>query len=73
MASREPLRLSYDQGLLGGVCAGIATWLGWRPLAVRIFFVVLSIASAAFPGILAYILLCLLMPNSQTKNGPIGV
>jgi phage shock protein C len=57
---------------LGGVCAGIAYWLGWRPLAVRVLYVVLSIASAAFPGILAYILLCLLMPSSQTEDGPIG-
>jgi phage shock protein C len=55
------------------VCAGIAEWLGWRPLAVRIFYVVLSIASAAFPGILAYILLCLLMPNSRTAKRSMGV
>jgi phage shock protein C len=72
MATREPLQLSYDRGLLGGVCAGIAQWLGWNALVVRIFYVVLSIASAAFPGVLAYILLCLLMPNSRTRNHSFG-
>ena len=37
---------------------------GWRPTPVRILYVVLSILSAAFPGILAYIILWILMPKA---------
>ncbi|MBI2824238.1 MAG: PspC domain-containing protein [Planctomycetia bacterium] len=65
MAGNQPLRLSYDNGLLAGVCGGIAEWLGWKPAAVRVLFVLLSIASAAFPGVLAYGLLYFAMPGPE--------
>jgi phage shock protein PspC (stress-responsive transcriptional regulator) len=49
--------------MLGGVCGGIAEWLGWDPTVVRVLYVVISILSAAFPGIIVYVLLWLLMPQ----------
>ncbi len=52
---------SSDQ-VVAGVCAGIADYLGWPVLRVRVAYVVLSILSAAFPGILIYLLLWLVMP-----------
>lgn len=48
--------------MLGGVCAGIAEYLGWDPTLVRIAYIILSIVSAAFPGILVYIILWVVMP-----------
>lgn len=36
--------------ILGGVCGGIAEWLGWDATVVRILYVLISIFSAAFPG-----------------------
>jgi phage shock protein PspC (stress-responsive transcriptional regulator) len=57
------LRRSRSNRMLGGVCGGIAEWLGWDPTLVRILFVVVSIASAAFPGILVYLVLWVLMPK----------
>ncbi len=48
--------------MLAGVCGGLAEWLGWDPTLVRILYVVVSLASAAFPGILAYLILWFLMP-----------
>ena len=58
-----PLHLSRSNRVLGGVCGGIAEWLGWSATAVRILYVVLSILSAAFPGILVYLVLWLVMPR----------
>jgi len=58
---REPLRKSKDR-LLAGVCGGIAEWLGWDPTMVRMLYVLLSLLSAAFPGILVYLVLWLVMP-----------
>ncbi len=49
--------------LLGGVCGGIARWLGWDPTLVRIGYILLSVLSAAFPGILVYIILWVVMPS----------
>lgn len=49
--------------LIAGVCGGIANWLGWNPTLVRFLYVIISVASAAFPGILVYLLLWVLMPR----------
>lgn len=51
--------------LIGGVCGGIARWLGWDPALVRIGYILLSVLSAAFPGILVYIVLWIVMPSEQ--------
>lgn len=63
MAGSHPLRRSRRHRLLGGVCGGLAEWLGWNPTAVRILYVVVSILSAAFPGALVYVVLWLVMPQ----------
>ena len=49
--------------MIAGVCGGIAEYFGWPPDRVRIAYVLLSILSAAFPGILVYLLLWLVMPG----------
>jgi len=51
--------------MLAGVCAGIADWLGWDPTLVRLGYVIVSVLSAAFPGIIVYLLLWFLMPKSS--------
>ena len=48
---------------MGGICGGLAHWLGWDPTLVRVIYVVASMVSAAFPGILAYIILWVVMPE----------
>ncbi|MBD8525436.1 PspC domain-containing protein [Pseudomarimonas arenosa] len=60
------LTRSRNRWLLG-VCGGLAEYLGWSPNATRLVYVVLSIASAAFPGILVYLLLWLLMPAAPRR------
>jgi phage shock protein C len=53
---------SRDDKIIAGVCGGLARSLGWSSTAVRILYVLLSILSAAFPGILVYIILWVVMP-----------
>jgi phage shock protein C len=48
---------------IAGVCGGLAAWLGWDPTLVRVAYVVGSVLSVAFPGILVYLLLWVLMPQ----------
>ncbi len=62
MAGR--LRKSHDR-ILGGVCGGIAEWLGWDPTLVRILYVIVSVVSVAFPGMLVYLILWLIMPPPE--------
>ena len=62
MPSSNPLHRSRSNRVIAGVCGGFAKWLGWRPTSFRILFVVVSTLSVAFPGILAYLILWLVMP-----------
>jgi phage shock protein PspC (stress-responsive transcriptional regulator) len=59
----HPLLRVRQGALIAGVCGGLAKWLGWNATLVRFFYVVVSLLSAAFPGILIYILLWILMPR----------
>lgn len=61
----KKLSRSRNNKIIGGVCAGIAAYLGWDPLKVRILYVLISILSAAFPGILVYIILWFIMPEEK--------
>ncbi|HVP72471.1 MAG TPA: PspC domain-containing protein [Phycisphaerales bacterium] len=56
------LHRSRTDRMLGGVCGGLARWLGWDPTLTRILYVLLSLCSAAFPGTLVYIILWIAMP-----------
>jgi phage shock protein C len=51
---------------IAGVCGGLAEHFGWQPNMTRLGFVLLSICSAAFPGILVYLVLWLVMPAPRT-------
>jgi len=61
----NPLRRSRRHRILGGVCGGLADWLGWNPTLVRIAYVAVSVCSAAFPGILVYLVLWVLVPEAE--------
>jgi phage shock protein C len=64
MVNVQPtLSRSRDDRVLAGVMGGIARRFGWNPTLVRVLFVLVSILSAAFPGIVVYLILWLLMPE----------
>lgn len=56
-------RSKHDR-LLAGVCGGLADWLGWNPTTVRILYVVWAALSVAFPGLLVYVILWVVMPEA---------
>ena len=62
--SNTKLKRSKDR-MIAGVCGGIAEWLGWKADRVRVVYVIVSILSIAFPGIILYLLLWLLMPDAD--------
>jgi phage shock protein PspC (stress-responsive transcriptional regulator) len=69
MAIQRPgLKRSRDQRIIAGVCGGIAEWLGWSATGTRILYVLLSVLSAAFPGILVYLLLWIVMPLREPDD-----
>lgn len=54
--------------MIAGVCSGLAEWLGWDPTVVRLGYVLVSILSAAFPGLLVYIVLWVVMPAADSEE-----
>jgi len=60
--ARRRLTRSARHRMIAGVCGGIAEYFDLDPTIVRIAYVLVSIVSIAFPGILAYIVLMFVMP-----------
>lgn len=63
MSNPQPFARSRNDCVLAGVLGGIALRFGWNSTLLRVIYVLVSIASAAFPGILVYLILWLLMPE----------
>lgn len=63
MATTTALSRSLNDRMIAGVVGGVARRFGWSSTLLRVLFVIVSIASAAFPGILVYLILWLLIPN----------
>jgi phage shock protein C len=63
----KPRRLtrSNRNKMIAGVCGGLAEYLNVDPTVMRVLYVLVSILSVAFPGIIAYIILMFLMPPPE--------
>jgi phage shock protein C len=50
--------------MIAGVCGGLAEYFDLDPTLVRVGYVLLSVLSAGFPGLLVYIVLAIIMPDA---------
>jgi phage shock protein C len=55
-----------SDGMIGGVCAGIAEYLRIDPAFVRIFFVLLAFAEGV--GVIVYLILWLFLPGEGSQS-----
>ena len=69
-APKRRLTRSSRYKIIAGVCGGIAEYFDLDPTVVRVAYVLLSIASVAFPGIFAYIVLMFVMPPPDAPAPP---
>lgn len=60
---RKPLRRSRTNRMVAGVIGGLAEYWSIDPTLARVGFVIVSIISVAFPGLLVYALLWLIVPE----------
>ncbi len=70
LGSKRMLYRHPSDKLVGGVCGGIAEYLGWNPVLVRVAWVVATFATWG-GGVLAYILLALFLPVGTNTVGQI--
>jgi phage shock protein PspC (stress-responsive transcriptional regulator) len=62
---QRPLRRPHSPRLIGGVCAGLARWLGWDRAVVRLAFALLALATSLFPAVVLYGVLWLAIPEAN--------
>lgn len=59
------LQRSRKSRMIAGICGGLGDYFGIDPTMVRVIYVIVSIFSAAFPGILIYLILWAVIPNAD--------
>ena len=60
---KRPLRRSRSNRMIAGVVGGIAQYFGIDSTLARVLYVVGSIVSAAFPGVLVYVIMWAIVPE----------
>lgn len=58
------LRRSRTDRQIAGVMGGLAEYFHLDPTLLRVIYVIGSIVSAAFPGVLVYLVLWLVIPEA---------
>jgi phage shock protein PspC (stress-responsive transcriptional regulator) len=58
------LRRSRTDRQIAGVMGGLAEYFNLDPTLLRVIYVIGSIVSAAFPGVLVYLVLWLVIPEA---------
>ncbi|MFC4768325.1 PspC domain-containing protein [Effusibacillus consociatus] len=56
---------SRKNSMIAGVCGGIADYLGVDATVIRVVYVLLSLLTAAFPGLVVYIIMLFIIPSEQ--------
>lgn len=64
MPRLQDLYRSTEHKIIAGVCAGIAEWIGWSRMTVRIVFIVGSVVPV-IPGFVVYIVLWIFLPKKR--------
>jgi phage shock protein C len=68
MEEGKQLKRSKSNRMIAGVVSGLAKYIGMDPVLARVIYVLVSVFSAAFPGILVYIILWLVIPEEEDRR-----
>jgi phage shock protein C len=68
--AQRRLTRSRDDRMIGGVCAGLARYLGLDPTLVRVAFALLGVMGGGF---LLYIILWIVVPEAEPGEQPAAV
>jgi phage shock protein C len=53
---------------IAGVCGGIAEYFNIDPTLVRLGWIVLSVITGIVPGVIAYVIAAIIMPQQPTDS-----
>lgn len=63
--NEKKLRRSTKDCMIAGVCGGLGEFFGLDVSLLRIIYILLSLFSAGFPGLLIYIIMILVVPKDN--------
>lgn len=66
--SNKRLYKSDREKMVAGVLGGIAEYFGIDPTLVRLGYVLLTLFSAAFPGLIGYIVMCIVITGRPANS-----
>ena len=63
----EPKHLyrSKQNRMITGVCGGVAEYFNFDPTIIRLVYVILSLFTAGFPGVILYIAASFIIPEDN--------
>lgn len=67
MAFKRVYKSTTDKKL-DGVCAGLANYLDVDPTVIRLSYVLLTLVTGVFPGLIAYIIMAIIMPKESEAS-----
>ena len=68
IATQKKFYRRLDDKVFGGVVSGIATYLNWNVVLLRILIVVLALSTAIFPFFITYMILWMVIPAADTPR-----
>lgn len=68
MSEKKKLLRSRSDRMIAGVIGGLARYFGLDITVLRIIYVLVSLFSAAFPGIIVYLILLVVMPLEEEER-----
>lgn len=66
MAATKLLRRSTKNKTIAGVCGGLGEYFDIDPVLVRVGFVILTLGSGIIPGLIAYAVFALVIPEAKS-------
>lgn len=60
---QKKLYKSRDNRMISGVCGGLAEYMNLDPTIVRLGYVLISVFTSGFPGLIIYIIASCVMPE----------
>jgi phage shock protein C len=58
---------SYTDKKIAGICGGLGEYLGIDPTVVRLGSAILCIATGFFPGVIAYVIAWIVVPEAPVS------
>jgi phage shock protein PspC (stress-responsive transcriptional regulator) len=64
----KKLTKSSSNKMISGVCAGIANYFGVDPTIIRVLWVLATLFTAGFVGVIAYIVMAVIIPYDNEAD-----